>query len=181
MKNTSLASPHKITPVVLDLIILFVLALAVFALAIRFDVIDNFVKWYQQVDAPAEIEEIITVPLVLSFAIGIFALRRWRESVREIAAHRRAEEQLQASDANFRLTFASNPLPMWVYDRGTLEFLEVNEAAVMHYDYSRAEFLRMRITDIRPLEDVPLLLVDVAQPRSALQFSNQWRHRRRQR
>lgn len=34
---------------------------------------------------------------------------------------------------------------MWVFDRETLCFLEVNEAAVAQYGYSRDEFLSMRI------------------------------------
>ena len=61
-------------------------------------------------------------------------------------------------DASFRLLFASNPLPMWVYDIETLAFREVNDAAVAHYGYSRDEFLAMRLTDIRLPEDVPQLL-----------------------
>jgi len=79
----------------------------------------------------------------------------------------------------FRLLFANNPLPMWVYDPKTLRFLEVNEAAVAQYGYSREEFLEMRIVDIRPSEDVPRLLEDVAQPRPQLQNSGEWRHRRK--
>jgi hypothetical protein len=29
--------------------------------------------------------------------------------------------------------FESNPQPMWIYDRETLAFLAVNDAAVEHY------------------------------------------------
>jgi PAS domain S-box-containing protein len=58
--------------------------------------------------------------------------------------------------------FADNPLPMWVYDLETLYFLEVNAAAVEQYGYSRLEFLRMRLTDIRPAEEVPRLKDTVA-------------------
>jgi PAS domain S-box-containing protein len=47
-----------------------------------------------------------------------------------------------------RALFGQNPLPMWVFDVETLEFLDVNEAAVRHYGYSRAEFLAMRTADI---------------------------------
>ncbi len=46
----------------------------------------------------------------------------------------------------FRTLFASNPLLMWVYDQTTLEFLEINQASVRQYGYSRGEFLAMRIT-----------------------------------
>lgn len=47
---------------------------------------------------------------------------------------------------------------MWVFDPETLFFLDVNDAAVQHYAYSRQEFLSMKIVDIRPTEDVPELL-----------------------
>jgi PAS domain S-box-containing protein len=52
-------------------------------------------------------------------------------------------------------------MPMWVYDATTLSFLAVNDAAIRHYGYRRNEFLSMRITDIRPPEDVPAMLQDV--------------------
>ncbi len=55
-------------------------------------------------------------------------------------------------DGSFRLLFSSNPLAMWVYDVDTLDFLEVNAAAVAQYGYARDEFLRMRVTDIFPAE-----------------------------
>jgi PAS domain S-box-containing protein len=86
-------------------------------------------------------------------------------------------------DASFRLLFASNPLPMWVYDIETLAFREVNDAAVAHYGYSRDEFLAMRLTDIRPPEDLPRLFQEVEALRG---LGNQerppgpvniWRHR----
>ena len=39
------------------------------------------------------------------------------------------------------MLFAASPLPMWVYDAATLAFLDVNDAAVRHYGYSREQFL----------------------------------------
>jgi len=65
--------------------------------------------------------------------------------------------EMAGTEASFRLMFANNPLPMWVYDLATLHFVEVNAAAVEHYGYSRDEFLRMRLTDIRPAEEVSRL------------------------
>lgn len=91
----------------------------------------------------------------------------------------RAEEAVRASAESFRLLFASHPQPMWVYDLETLAFLEVNNAAVEQYGYTREEFLGMRITDIRPDADQERLLEDVRQPRPALQHAGQWRHRRK--
>ena len=58
----------------------------------------------------------------------------------------------------YRRLFEQNPIPMWVYDPETLRFLEVNEAAVRHYGYSRQEFLGMTLLDIRPAEDAQRLI-----------------------
>jgi two-component system cell cycle sensor histidine kinase/response regulator CckA len=72
-----------------------------------------------------------------------------------VVAARRTTERYQ-------MLFESSPLPMWVYDAGTLAFLDVNDAAIRSYGYSREEFLGMTIRDIRPPEDVPEMLRDVA-------------------
>ena len=77
--------------------------------------------------------------------------------VLDVTVATRIEEALRKSEAQYRLLFESNPQPMWVYDLTTLRFLAVNDAAVRHYGYSRAEFLDMTIKDIRPPEDVKLL------------------------
>ena len=52
-----------------------------------------------------------------------------------------------------RTLFDANPLPMWIYDEGSLRFLAVNGAALDVYGYSREEFLGMTLLDIRPEED----------------------------
>ncbi len=103
---------------------------------------------------------------------GRLAAWRGRARGRETAARGR--------EAGFRQLFAANPHPMWVYDIGTLAFLEVNDAAVARYGYGRAEFLRLRLTDIRPPEDVAPLLADVARTRASdLRLASRWRHRTR--
>ncbi|MGE5568334.1 MAG: PAS domain S-box protein [Rhodospirillales bacterium] len=63
-----------------------------------------------------------------------------------------------ASADQYRILFAGNPQPMWVYDTQTLAFLEVNEAAIRDYGYSREQFLSMTVTQIRPEEEVPRFL-----------------------
>lgn len=61
---------------------------------------------------------------------------------------------LRASEQRYRLMFANHPNPMWLYDPQTLAFLEVNQAAIDHYGYSRAEFLQKTLVDIRPPEEI---------------------------
>lgn len=75
------------------------------------------------------------------------------------------------------LPFAKNPHPMWVFDRETLAFLDVNEAAVWNYGYSRMQFLAMTIADIRPPEDLPELLRKTRSRGSTTGAA--WRHRTR--
>ncbi len=86
------------------------------------------------------------------------------------------KDPVKRKDAKFRLLFENNPLPMWVFDRQTLRFLEINHAAAVHYGYSREEFLSMTLEDIRPPEDVARLKDTVARA-SGLTLSGRWRHR----
>ncbi|UWU80211.1 EAL domain-containing protein [Bradyrhizobium huanghuaihaiense] len=60
---------------------------------------------------------------------------------------------LKRRDASFRLLFDNNPMPMWVFDAESKEFLSVNDAAVQHYGYSRATFLRMKLHEIWPQDE----------------------------
>ncbi len=86
------------------------------------------------------------------------------------------------SGANFELLFSSNPYPMYVFDARTFAFLEVNDAAVKTYGYTRDELLRMRITDIRPQEDVPRLVKvssEAKQRPKQVAREGCWRHRRK--
>src|SRR5664279_2478336 len=92
----------------------------------------------------------------------------------------RAEAALRESEARYRSLFAANPHPMWFFDTQTLAFLEVNDAAVAHYGFQRAEFLAMTIADIRPPEDVPRLREVVGRVgEGAIDRSGAWRHRKK--
>ncbi len=86
---------------------------------------------------------------------------------------------LRAGEDGFRLLFANHPEPLWIYDLQTLAFLYVNDAALTQYGYTREEFLRLHITDIRPSEDAERVRSDARQTRTALQHSGVWRHRRK--
>jgi two-component system cell cycle sensor histidine kinase/response regulator CckA len=89
------------------------------------------------------------------------------------SARRRAEEDLRASEARYRVLFESSPLPMWVYDSETLRFLAVNDAAIRHYGYTRDEFARMTLETITPRTDLQALRDAVAHPFDGKQT---WRH-----
>jgi PAS domain S-box-containing protein len=99
--------------------------------------------------------------------------------VLDVTVATRIEDALRKSEAQYRLLFESNPQAMWVYDLATMRFLAVNDAAVRHYGYSRAEFLEMTIKDIRPAEDVPLLEKYLDSENAGLDHAGEWRHRKK--
>ena len=95
---------------------------------------------------------------------------------RDVTDRWRAEEELRNSEKQYRLLFHGNPNPMWVFDLETLAFLEVNEAAIQHYGYSREEFLTKTLVDIRLMEKdgPPKTFSPDTADRSII-----WRHRRK--
>ena len=92
---------------------------------------------------------------------------------------RRAEEALRKNEEMFRLLFSSNPLPTWVVDSETLRFLEVNEAAVRQYGYSREEFRNMGVLDIRPEEEKARFLEYFKQNEHEPRQHGFWKHRKK--
>ena len=63
--------------------------------------------------------------------------------------------EIKEREESFRLLFNSNPVPMMVIDADTLKFIDVNEAALAYYGYSRERFLEMTALDIRRPEERP--------------------------
>lgn len=59
-----------------------------------------------------------------------------------------AQEKLKESENLYKNLFYANPIPMWVYDRTTLKFLEVNDAAINNYGYSKDDFLNLTLKDV---------------------------------
>jgi PAS domain S-box-containing protein len=97
----------------------------------------------------------------------------------DMTERERTAQALRDSEERYRILFDSNPHPMWAYDLATLRFLAVNDAAVSHYGYSRAEFLDMTIADIRPPEDVAALYENIVQVTGGLDRAGVWRHRKK--
>lgn len=57
--------------------------------------------------------------------------------------------RLLESEEHYRELFNNNPMPMWVFDSVTYQFLEANSSAVQHYGYTHEEFLTKTPVDIR--------------------------------
>lgn len=70
---------------------------------------------------------------------------------------RKQQKSQERGTGDYKRLFDDIPTPMYIYDR-TFRFLAVNNAAIEQYGYTREEFLNLKITDIRPPEEVPALL-----------------------
>lgn len=97
----------------------------------------------------------------------------------DITSRKSADKSLKESEIKYRNIFNNNPVPMWIYDLETLSFLEVNDAAIFEYGYSEEEFKSMTLRDIRPDEDVPLLLDDVRKTFKIFNKAGRWRHKKK--
>jgi PAS domain S-box-containing protein len=76
---------------------------------------------------------------------------------KDITARKNANLLLKAEKQKYQDLFNFSPIPQWVFDIETLAFLQVNEAAITQYGYSREEFMQMTIKDIRPAEELPAM------------------------
>jgi diguanylate cyclase (GGDEF)-like protein/PAS domain S-box-containing protein len=85
---------------------------------------------------------------------------------------------LKRREASIRLLFKNNPLPMYVYDVETLRYLDVNDAAIEHYGYSREQFLTMTVLDMRAGEDREAIRQVARTARGHYRAQHSWRHRR---
>ena len=65
----------------------------------------------------------------------------------------KAIEKQKKTEIQYKKLFNESPIPIWIYDTKTLQFLAVNEAAIASYDYSESQFLNMTIQNIYPEED----------------------------
>jgi diguanylate cyclase (GGDEF)-like protein/PAS domain S-box-containing protein len=84
--------------------------------------------------------------------------------------------KLKQHEASLQLLFEENPLPMWVFERASLRFLAVNQAAIEHYGYTREQFLAMSALDIRPREEVEEFRQIAGTGKGSHAAGRSWRH-----
>ncbi len=112
---------------------------------------------------PALLQYIMHAAFVTASAVLIFVLVRNNNSKQN----------------NFRMLFYEHPLPMWIYQWDTLRFLAVNDAAVKKYGYSREEFMRMTILEIRHPSTINHVLEDVRKTNKEFVYRGVWQHQKK--
>ena len=79
----------------------------------------------------------------------------------------------------YEILIKSNPAPIFIYDEENLIFLEVNDAALFLYGYTKEEFLQMDLTDLYSPEDIQNLLETSEEIVKEGEFSKPYRHRKK--
>ena len=78
-------------------------------------------------------------------------------TAQDITERKNVEKTLILSERKYKTLFEDNPMPMFIWDFETLDIIDCNEEALIKYGYTRQEFLKLNIVDIRPKEDIYLI------------------------
>jgi PAS domain S-box-containing protein len=92
-----------------------------------------------------------------------------------------SESKLQVMHKRYHAFFQYSPQPMWVYEVDTLRFVDVNEAAMKCYGYSREEFLSANTEMNRLAEDMHryLKVMESASQEKNMVFQGVFRHQKK--
>jgi two-component system sensor histidine kinase UhpB len=91
---------------------------------------------------------------------GEFKIDLLTRAIKYSIERKNAEEKIILSEKKYKQIFYKNPFPAWIYDLETLQILEVNDAGIHTYGYTREEFLAMANEDIRADKSIGLKWAD---------------------
>ena len=97
-------------------------------------------------------------------------------TARDLSNRTEAAVAINEYEESFHYLFMENPSPMLIWDFTTLKFVECNTETLKLYGYTREEFLQLSITDIRPPEDIPLILEASKNEQAYRNIKKRWRH-----
>jgi PAS domain S-box-containing protein len=80
------------------------------------------------------------------------------------------------SEKKYRQLFDGNPIPLFIFELSSFRFMDVNEAAIREYGYTKEEFLSMTAVDIRPRDERQRFLEFDRSNNRELQNTGLWKH-----
>ena len=104
---------------------------------------------------------------------------RFQAIVRDITTRKKTEEEIRMSEHKYRLLFNQNPMPMWMISLPQRNFLDVNDAAIEFYGYSKQEFLHMNIKDLRPESDTMKFSDIIGTYKTGINNTGIWNHKKK--
>jgi len=114
-KSTSEEIDWKNTPAFKDLILIVLITILSFILAKALELAETINNVAQRHEM-WPIGELVTVLVILSFAFGFYALRRWKELRDEMRKYRRAERKLQLAEERYRTIFENSAVAITMTD-----------------------------------------------------------------
>jgi len=99
---------------------------------------------------------------------------RLNETLEQRVSERTAA--LHESEKKYRQLFERNPIAVFVFDLSTFRFIDVNDAAVRQYGWSREEFLSMTALNIRPPDEIERFLSVDRNQAHGLRNIGVWKH-----
>ena len=101
-------------------------------------------------------------------------------TAQDVSERKKIENALNKSEYKYKYLFQNNPQPLFIFDFKTLQIIDCNIEALMLYGYSRESFLKLTMLDIRPPEDVDLILDATSSEAKYGQIHKQnWRHQKK--
>lgn len=102
------------------------------------------------------------------------------EVVRPVQAEPPADAALLEAERRYHALLADIPEAVIVFDADTLCILEVNDTTVQRYGWSRDEWLRMSVLDIRPSQEIDRAIRSIYETSTdRLSYDHHFTHRRR--
>jgi PAS domain S-box-containing protein len=92
---------------------------------------------------------------------------------------KRSLRKIEKSQREYKDLFYGNPAPMFIFDYKKLHFLAVNNAAITKYGFSKGEFGKMNILDIRPEEDFDKAKSVIEDNVQEFDDKGFWRHKKK--
>ncbi|MEP7374433.1 MAG: PAS domain S-box protein [Chitinophagaceae bacterium] len=94
----------------------------------------------------------------------------------DITERKKGEIELKASEQKYKLLFESNPLSMWMLGLPDYKIIDVNEVTLQQYGYTKEEFLKLSVLDLRPKEDIERFNTSTNANFRGIDHAGVWRH-----
>ncbi|GAG57401.1 unnamed protein product [marine sediment metagenome] len=114
-KSTSTKTDWMNTPAFKDLLLIGLIAILAFVLAEALELAETIDKVALRYET-WPIYDFITMPAIISFAFGLYSLRRWKELRLEITEHKEAECKLRLAEERYRTIFENSAVAITMAD-----------------------------------------------------------------
>ncbi|HEQ60735.1 MAG TPA: PAS domain S-box protein [Firmicutes bacterium] len=133
MKGKGAGDRVKRTSALRDLVLVLVLGLLAFGVSLFFGAHEVLADWFLAHHV-WRIDQFLTLLIISSFGLGVYALRRWRELLHEIGQRSRVEEALRESEERYELAAGGARLGVWDWNLQTGEcYVAPNLKALLGY------------------------------------------------